>query len=57
VFVDALKSARVRPVIKSYPKLSEAVGQAIAGSLLGQKPPPDAANGAVANGNKALQEQ
>ncbi|HEY6758918.1 MAG TPA: ABC transporter substrate-binding protein [Baekduia sp.] len=56
-FVDALDSARVRPVVEAYPKLSEAFGQAIAGVLLGQKSPQDALNDAVDGGNKALQDQ
>jgi multiple sugar transport system substrate-binding protein len=56
-FVDVLSSARVRPVIKGYPKLSEAFGQAIASVLLGQKSPQDALSAAVAGGNKALADQ
>ncbi|WCB95354.1 hypothetical protein DSM104299_04097 [Baekduia alba] len=53
-FVDALDSARVRPVIEAYPKLSEAVGQAVAGVLLGQQSAGDAQKRAVDGGNKAL---
>jgi multiple sugar transport system substrate-binding protein len=56
-FVDVLDDARVRPVIKGYPKLSEAFGQAIAGVLLGQKAPADALKDAVDGGNKALADQ
>jgi multiple sugar transport system substrate-binding protein len=56
-FVDVLDDARVRPVIKAYPKLSEAFGQAIAGVLLGQKSPQDALDAAVDGGNKALKDQ
>jgi multiple sugar transport system substrate-binding protein len=56
-FVDVLDDARVRPVIKGYPKLSEAFGQAIAAVLLGQKSPQDALGEAVDGGNKALQDQ
>jgi multiple sugar transport system substrate-binding protein len=56
-FVDVLDDARVRPVIKGYPKLSEAFGQAIAAVLLGQKSPQDALSAAVAGGNKALADQ
>lgn len=56
-FVDTLDNARVRPVIKAYPKLSEAFGQAIAAVLLGQKSPQDALGDAVSGGNKALQDQ
>jgi multiple sugar transport system substrate-binding protein len=53
-FVDALGSARVRPVVQSYPKISEALGQSIAGALLGQESPSDALDKAVKGGNKAL---
>jgi multiple sugar transport system substrate-binding protein len=53
-FVDALANARVRPVVQSYPKISEALGQSISGTLLGQESPPDALNKAVNGGNKAL---
>ena len=53
-FVDALGNARVRPVVQSYPKISEALGQSISGTLLGQQSPPDALNKAVQGGNKAL---
>ena len=56
-FVDVLDDARVRPVIKAYPKLSEAFGQSIAAVLLGQKAPQDALKDAVDGGNKALQDQ
>jgi multiple sugar transport system substrate-binding protein len=54
-FVDALGNARVRPVIEPYPKISEALGQSIAGTLLGQDSPSDALNKAVKGGNKALE--
>jgi multiple sugar transport system substrate-binding protein len=53
-FVAVLDDARVRPVIKAYPKMSEALGQAIAGVLLGQQSPEEALDAAVAGGNKAL---
>jgi multiple sugar transport system substrate-binding protein len=56
-FVDALDTARVRPVIKAYPKISEAFGQSIAGVLLGQQQPQDALKAAVDGGNKALNDQ
>jgi multiple sugar transport system substrate-binding protein len=56
-FVDALGVARVRPVIKAYPKISEALGQSIAGTLLGQQAPAAALQKAVDGGNKALAEQ
>ena len=54
-FVDALGNARVRPVIEPYPKISEALGQSIAGTLLGQQSPSDALDKAVKGGNKALE--
>jgi multiple sugar transport system substrate-binding protein len=54
-FVDALGNARVRPVVQSYPKISEAIGQSITGALLGQKSPSDALEQAVNGGNKALE--
>jgi multiple sugar transport system substrate-binding protein len=54
-FVDALGNARVRPVVQSYPKISEALGQSITGALLGQKSPSDALEQAVNGGNKALE--
>jgi multiple sugar transport system substrate-binding protein len=54
-FVDALGNARVRPVVQSYPKISEALGQSIAGVLLGQDSPADALDKAVEGGNKALE--
>jgi multiple sugar transport system substrate-binding protein len=54
-FVDALANARVRPVVQSYPKISEALGQSITGALLGQESPADALNKAVKGGNKALE--
>ncbi len=54
-FVEALNNARVRPVIEPYPKISEALGQSIAGTLLGQQSPSDALDKAVKGGNKALE--
>jgi multiple sugar transport system substrate-binding protein len=54
-FVDALADARVRPVVQSYPKISEALGQSITGALLGQESPADALAKAVEGGNKALE--
>jgi multiple sugar transport system substrate-binding protein len=54
-FVDALGNARVRPVVQSYPKISEALGQSITGALLGQQSPSDALTKAVEGGNKALE--
>jgi multiple sugar transport system substrate-binding protein len=54
-FVDALGNARVRPVVESYPKISEALGQSITGVLLGQESPADALDKAVKGGNRALE--
>jgi multiple sugar transport system substrate-binding protein len=56
-FVAVLPQARVRPVVESYPKISEALGRSIAGVLLGQQQPGPAAAAAVAGGNKALSGQ
>ena len=53
-FVTALGKARVRPVIKEYPKLSESLGRSIAGVLLGQKDPQSALDEAVKGTNEAL---
>jgi multiple sugar transport system substrate-binding protein len=54
-FVDVLADARVRPTIEAYPKVSEAVGNALAAVLLGQKSPQEALDAAVGDGNKALE--
>jgi multiple sugar transport system substrate-binding protein len=54
-FVAALANARVRPVVRSYPKISEALGQSITGALLGQESPSAALDKAVKGGNKALE--
>jgi multiple sugar transport system substrate-binding protein len=53
-FVDVLKVAKVRPTIQNYPKLSEAVGKAIASVLLGQASADEALKSAVDGGNAAL---
>jgi multiple sugar transport system substrate-binding protein len=53
-FVDVLADARVRPTIQNYPKLSEAMGKAIASVLLGQASPQDALKSAVDGGNAAI---
>jgi multiple sugar transport system substrate-binding protein len=55
VFVDALEYAQVRPTIRTYPDISKAVGQAIAGVLLGRETPEDALKGAAQTANVALQ--
>jgi len=56
-FVKALTTARVRPTIKAYPRMSEAVGRGIVSVMLGQASPADAlrtmsneANSALASG-------
>ena len=55
-FVDVLDDARVRPVIESYPQVSEAIGQAITAVLLGDKAPAEALEQAVSAGDEALQD-
>ena len=45
----------MRPVVQSYPKISEALGQSITGALLGQDSPADGLDKAVKGGNKALE--
>lgn len=54
VFVDALESARVRPALQSYPRLSEAVGSSITSVLLGTAEPQEALDEAVDGANDAL---
>jgi multiple sugar transport system substrate-binding protein len=53
-FVDALASARVRPAIEAYPKLSHALGQQIVAMLLGTSAPPAALAKAISGANDAL---
>jgi multiple sugar transport system substrate-binding protein len=54
VFVDELANARVRPALRAYPKVSQAMGQSIASVLLGKASPQDALKRAVDAGNTAL---
>jgi multiple sugar transport system substrate-binding protein len=54
VFVNELANARVRPALRAYPKLSQAMGQSIASVLLGKASPQDALQRAVQAGNTAL---
>jgi multiple sugar transport system substrate-binding protein len=54
VFVDELGNARVRPALRAYPKLSQAMGQSIVSVLLGKATPQDALNRVVQAGNTAL---
>ncbi len=54
VFVDALDSARVRPTITGYPKISQFLGEAIVSVLLGKKSPEDAIKQAVDQSNAIL---
>jgi multiple sugar transport system substrate-binding protein len=54
VFVDELANARVRPALRAYPKVSQAMGQSIVSVLLGKASPQDALKSAVDAGNTAL---
>ncbi|GAA3120622.1 ABC transporter substrate-binding protein [Kribbella aluminosa] len=54
VFVKVLDTAKVRPTITTYPKISEQVGQAIAAVLLGKQSPADALKQAVDQCNQLL---
>ena len=54
VFVDELANARVRPPLRAYPKVSQALGQSIVSVLLGKSSPQDALKSAVDAGNTAL---
>lgn len=54
VFVDELANARVRPPLRAYPKVSQALGQSIVSVLLGKASPQDALKNAVDAGNTAL---
>ncbi len=54
VFVDALETARVRPTITAYPQISEHLGEAIVGVLLGKKSPADALKECVEQTNAVL---
>jgi multiple sugar transport system substrate-binding protein len=54
VFVNELANARVRPALRAYPKVSQAMGQSIVSVLLGKSSPQDALQRAVSAGNTAL---
>ncbi|GAA1555709.1 hypothetical protein GCM10009789_06380 [Kribbella sancticallisti] len=54
VFVDALETARVRPTITAYPKISQQLGEAIVAVLLGKKSPGDALRQCVEQSNAIL---
>lgn len=54
VFVDALDTARVRPTITAYPKISQALGQAVVSVLLGKKQPAQAMEQCAKTANQAL---
>jgi len=54
VFAEAIEHARVRPVHPAYPEISQALGQAIAGVLLGQSTPEDAIRTCADEADSAL---
>lgn len=54
VFVDALDSARVRPVTAVYPDISRHLGEAITSVLLGKKDPAGAMEACTRRSNAAL---
>ena len=54
VFSDALGYARTRPTIRTYPRLSQPLGQAIVKMLLNKGTPEDALRQAVQAANDAL---
>lgn len=54
VFSQGLSYARTRPTIRTYPKISEPMGQAIVKMLLNQGTPEDALHGVVQAANTAL---
>jgi multiple sugar transport system substrate-binding protein len=54
VFSDALGYARTRPTIRTYPRLSQPLGQAIVKMLLNKGTPEDALREAVQAANDAL---
>jgi multiple sugar transport system substrate-binding protein len=54
VFSQALSYARTRPTIRSYPRISQPMGQAIVQMLLDKSSPQDALNEVVRAGNAAL---
>ena len=54
LFSDALEYARTRPTIRSYPKISQPLGQAIVKMLLDKGSPKDALDEVVRAANAAL---
>lgn len=54
IFSDALSYARTRPTIRTYPRLSQPLGQAIVKMLLNKGTPEDALRQAVQAANDAL---
>lgn len=54
-FVENTERARIRPTIPQYPRISEAVGSAVAKVLYGKASPADALKAAVDQSDSALQ--
>lgn len=54
MFVDAVGTARVRPTVTAYPKVSQLLGQAIVAVLLGRKAPGEALQECVTQANAVL---
>jgi multiple sugar transport system substrate-binding protein len=54
VFTKALDSARVRPVHAAYPRISQALGEAVVAVLLGRRSPAEAMRDCAADANAAL---
>ncbi|MEU6478065.1 ABC transporter substrate-binding protein [Streptomyces sp. NPDC047017] len=54
VFTKALETARVRPVHAAYPQVSQALGQAVVGVLLGRRTPAQALRDCASDANAAL---
>jgi multiple sugar transport system substrate-binding protein len=54
VFTQALETARVRPNNAAYPQISEALGQAITGVLLGRRTPAQALHDCARQADAAL---
>jgi multiple sugar transport system substrate-binding protein len=57
-FIDNLTNVKqARPQVTSYPKISQALGNAIVGVLLGKMSPQQALDGAASSTNQALATQ
>ena len=54
MFSEALTYARTRPTIRTYPRISQPMGQAIVKMLLNQGSPQDALHELVQTANAAL---